>query len=164
MARLDRERGRIDEAERALREAVETGRQTLGEDHPYTLIFSGYLGGVLFEQGKHQEAIALLTPIESATRERLTGSNIYRLATLLTALGSARVGLGYDAERFALAEANLLEAHSIFVDSRGEEDEETMGCTKALADLYTAWDEAEPGAGYDAKASEWRARAAAAAE
>ena len=163
MARLDRERGRLDLAERGLREAVQTGQRTLGEDHPYTLIFAGYLGGVLVEQGKHEEAIALLTPIETATRERLTGSNIYRLATLLTALGSARVGLGYDAERFALAETNLLEAHSIFVESRGEEDEETKGCTKALADLYRAWDTAKPGAGYAARASEWQARVDAAA-
>jgi len=33
-----------------------------------------------------------------------------------------------------------------------------------LVDLYTAWDAAEPGKGYDAKAAEWRGKLPAPAE
>jgi hypothetical protein len=29
---------------------------------------------------------------------------------------------------------------------------------QALIDLYTAWDKAEPGKGYDTKAAEWHAK------
>lgn len=35
---------------------------------------------------------------------------------------------------------------------------DTLACTQAIADLYTAWDEAEPGKSYDAKAAEWKAK------
>ena len=80
------------------------------------------------------------------------------MAEFLTTLGRARVGLGYDAERFALAEANLLEAHPIYVAAkdRGPTNKATLGCVQAVVDLYTAWDAAEPGKGYDAKAAEWK--------
>jgi len=40
----------------------------------------------------------------------------------------------------------------------GEEHPDTLACAQALVDLYTAWDKAEPGKGYDAKAAEWRSR------
>jgi hypothetical protein len=115
---------------------------------------------VLTEQGEHAEAIALLTPAESPMRETFTGGNAYRTALLLTSLGRARAGLGYDADRFALAEANLLEAHAMYLDTRGAEHEDTEECVEALVDLYTAWNEAEPEGGYDAKAAEWRAKLA----
>lgn len=70
------------------------------------------------------------------------------------------MGLGYDADRFTLAESNLLEAHPIYVAAkdRGPTHEDTVACVRALVDLYTAWDKADPGKGYDAKAAEWRAK------
>jgi hypothetical protein len=34
-------------------------------------------------------------------------------------------------------------------------DEQTREWTKGLADLYAAWDRAEPGKGYAAKAAAW---------
>jgi len=77
---------------------------------------------------------------------------------MLTTLGRARVGLGYDAERFKAAEANLLEAHPVLLKGRGEKHKETLGCVQGLVELYGAWDQAEPGRGHDAKATEWRKR------
>ena len=35
-------------------------------------------------------------------------------------------------------------------------------CVQGLIDLYTAWDKAQPGKGYDAKAAEWKAKLEAA--
>ena len=92
-------------------------------------------------------------------RKAFSGGNAPRLATFLTLLGRARVGVGYDRARFALAEGNLLEAHAIFLaaKNRGPSHKDTLECVKALADLYTAWDKAEPGKGYAAKAAEWKA-------
>jgi hypothetical protein len=66
--------------------------------------------------------------------------------------------VGDDSERFTLAEANLLEAHAIYLDAkdRGPTHKDTLECVQALVDLYAAWDKAEPGKGYGAKAAEWR--------
>ena len=59
-------------------------------------------------------------------------------------------------ERYA--ETALLEAHGILESARGAKHERTIKVIKSLANLYDAWDAAEPGKGYDAKAAEWRAK------
>lgn len=152
--------GKIAEAEPMFRQAVDKSKRLQGAHHPRTVAFTANLGRVLQLQGKHQAAIDLLAPIEPTARNQFTGSNARRLADFLTALGRARVGVGYDADRFTLAEANLLEAHPIYVAAkdRGPTHKDTLECVQALVDLYTAWDTAEPGKGYDAKTAEWRAK------
>jgi tetratricopeptide (TPR) repeat protein len=157
---LLRSQGNVAEAEPYVREALEKSRRVLGDEHPSTLGSIGSLGGLLRAQGKHQEAIDLLAPAEATARKKFIGGNARRLADFLTALGRARVGAGYDAERFTLAEANLLEAHPIYVAAKthGPTHKDTLACVQALVDLYTAWDKAEPGKGFDAKAAEWKAK------
>ena len=91
-------------------------------------------------------------------RDAFTGGYGRRLADLLTALGRARVGLGYDSERFIAAEANLLEALPIYIATRGKRHRATLGCVQGLVDLYSAWDEAEPGKGFADKAAQWKAK------
>jgi hypothetical protein len=93
-------------------------------------------------------------------RKAFTGGNARRLADFLMSLGRARAGVGDDSGRFTLAEANLLEAHAIYLAAkdRGPAHKDTLECVQALVDLYAAWDTAEPGNGHDAKAAEWRAR------
>jgi tetratricopeptide (TPR) repeat protein len=152
--------GKPDQAEPYLREAMEKSRRVLGEEHPDTLSSVSLLLRVKLDQSKTREALESALQYEPATRKAFTGGNARRLAAFLTALGRARVGLGYDAERFALAEANLLEAHPIYVAAkdRGPTHKDTLECVRALVDLYTAWDKAEPGKGYDAKAAEWKER------
>ncbi len=140
----------------------------LGDEHPSTLTTIKNMGALLREQGKHQQAIDLLAPAEPAVRTAFTGGNASRLAGYLTILGQARVGLGWggDAGRFTLAEKNLIEAHGICLAAkdRGAAHQQTLACVQALVDLYSAWDEAAPDKGYDAKADEWRARLDAVAE
>jgi tetratricopeptide (TPR) repeat protein len=152
--------GRHAEAEPYFRDAAEKSRRVQGEQHPFTLICTVNLGRVLQRQAKHQEAIDLLTPIEVAARIGFTGGSAPRLAVVLATLGRARVGLGYAAERFALAEANFLETHRILVGARGATHKDTLECVQDLTDLCTAWNRAEPGKGYDGKAAEWRAKLA----
>ncbi len=160
MGLLLQAQGKLDEAEPYYQEAVEKSLRVQGAQHPLTLTFTGNLGRVLHQQGKHQEAIDLLAPIEPAARKQFTGGNARRLAGFLTTLARARVGVGYDGDRFALAESNLLEAHPIFVAAkdRGPTHKDTLDCLRALVDLYTAWNAAEPGKGHDAKAAEWQAK------
>ena len=69
-------------------------------------------------------------------------------------LGRARTGLG----QFADAEANLLEAHAVFVQTRGESHKDTVHCTSAIVELYDAWHAAEPDQGYDARGAEWKTK------
>jgi tetratricopeptide (TPR) repeat protein len=155
-----RSQGKLTDAELYLREALEQNRRVLGEEHPATLMVTLNLGRLLREQGKDSDAIDLLAPIEHAARAFTNeiGSELF-MALVLTNLGLARIDLGYDADRFALAEANLLEAHPIYVaaESVGP-THDGIQCVQGLVDLYTAWHAAKPGKGYDAKATEWKAK------
>jgi hypothetical protein len=73
---------------------------------------------------------------------------------LLMRPGKARTGLN----QFGAAEANLLEAHPLWVKTRGEAHKDTRNCIQAIVDLFTAWHAAQPDKGYDAKAAEWKAK------
>jgi serine/threonine protein kinase/Tfp pilus assembly protein PilF len=165
MAFLLRARGNFAEAEPYSREAVEKSRRVLGEEHPNTLISATSLGILLGKLGRYEEVIDLLVPVEAAARQQFPSASVQRLADILITLGRARIGLGYDAQRFALAEANLLEAHPIYLAAkdRGPTHKDTLECVQGLVDLYTAWHAAEPGKVYDAKAAEWKAKLPAAA-
>jgi serine/threonine protein kinase/tetratricopeptide (TPR) repeat protein len=150
--------GKLAEAEPYYREAVEKRRRVLGEEHQLTLVSIIYSGDLLREMNKPAEAIELLAPSEAAACKAFTGVNPRILALMLTTLGRARVTLGYNPNRFNVAETNLLEAHQLYVKTGGEKHKNALDCVQGLIDIYTAWDKAEPGKGYDAKAREWKAR------
>jgi serine/threonine protein kinase/tetratricopeptide (TPR) repeat protein len=156
MGYLLKKLGRLNEAEPYYREAFETFTRVLGEEHPYSLSSASNLGAVFVAQGRDAEAIDLLAPVEPAMRATFTGDNARVLARFLLSLGSARAGLGFDPDRFAAAEANLLEARELFVATRGEEHEDTRDSVQALADFYDAWAHAAPGEGHEAQAAKWR--------
>jgi serine/threonine protein kinase/Tfp pilus assembly protein PilF len=151
--------GKLAEAEPYYRDALEKSRRVLGEEHPVTIISVSRMLGLKLDQRAPREALKLALTYEPAARKRFTGDNPRRLADFLTPLGRARVGVGYDAERCALAEGNLLEAHAIYVaaKNRGPTHKDTLVCVQGLIDLYAAWNTAEPGKGYDAKAAKWKA-------
>jgi len=150
--------GRITEAEPLVQDAMEKRRSVLGEEHADTLAAILQFGMLRVQQGRYGEAIAVLAPAEALFRSTFTGGNQWRVAAALTTLGRARVGLGFDADRFRQAESELLEAHAIFVRTRGAVHAETISCVQGLVDLYIAWETQEPGNGYAAMADEWRAR------
>jgi serine/threonine protein kinase/Tfp pilus assembly protein PilF len=159
MGFLLKAQGKLAEAEPYYRDALEKYRRVLGEEHPDTITSVSLVVPLDLAQSKDREALDLAEPFEPAARKAFSGGNAPRLATFLTLLGRARVGVGYDRARFALAEANLLEAHAIFLaaKNRGPSHTDTLECMQTLVDLYTAWDKAEPGNGYAAKAAEWKA-------
>jgi tetratricopeptide (TPR) repeat protein len=148
---LERE-GRLDQAESYEREALTKARRALGEDHPVTLVAIMLTGMVLEKKGEHAEAEKLLAPADAVTRKVFTGSNAFLRATFLDQLGLARTGLG----EYAIAEGELLEAQSIFRQTHNvTHNDDVRDCTRALVALYAAWNRAEPGKGYDAKAAAW---------
>jgi hypothetical protein len=79
-----------------------------------------------------------------------------RNASFVGLRGKACAGLAKEAGGFATAEADLLEAQSVVAKLRGEK--EAGEWTQGLVDLYAAWDSAEPGKVYDAKAEAWKTK------
>jgi serine/threonine protein kinase len=145
--------GKLAEAEPIDRDFLARISRVLGEDNPTTLIGVNLLGGLLEKRGKHAEAAQLLAPAEPAERKAFIGDNAFRLGELLLPLGKAQSALG----DFASAQTNLLEAQRILdrtVNATRASD--LRECTQALVTLYTAWNAAAPGKGYDAQAAMWK--------
>jgi tetratricopeptide (TPR) repeat protein len=154
-----RDEGKLDEAEICFRQALEANRRRFGDEHANTLTAVLRIGSLRVAQGKYSEALAVLTPVDGKVLKIIPGSTgVLRNASLKGLLGKARMGLAKEPAEFKLAEASLLEAQGVFAKNRGDKDIETREWTRALADLYSAWDKAEPGKGYDAKAAAWKAK------
>jgi eukaryotic-like serine/threonine-protein kinase len=155
MGMLLREQGKLADAEPYLREVVERGGRKLGPDHRTVLIATTNLAGVLIDEKRFQETVALLAPVEMSARQVFATDEAW-VAALLTNLGKARTGLN----QFASAEAELTEAQSLYAKARGPAHKDTLDCMRAAADLYSAWDIAQPGKHYDQKAKELTAKLA----
>jgi serine/threonine protein kinase/tetratricopeptide (TPR) repeat protein len=149
--------GKLDEAEPYLREGMQKSRRVLGDAHANTLVSITIMGKLLVAQGNYAEAEKLLSPSEAAARKTLGGEAPRQFALFLLDLGKARTA----SREFATAQANLLEALSIYSKAHGANDKYARLCTQAIIDLYVAWNAAEPGKGYDAKAVEWKRKLAA---
>ena len=149
------QQGKLTEAEPYLRDVVERGGRKLGREHRTVLIATINLGGILAEEKRFQSVVALLGPVEQVVRKTLAGDDVW-IASLLTNLGKAHSGL----HQFILAEAELLEARSLYATTRGPTHKDTLDCVQAAIDLYRAWNAAEPGKGYDKKAEQLRTKSA----
>ncbi|MCC6407707.1 MAG: tetratricopeptide repeat protein, partial [Planctomycetes bacterium] len=151
--------GKLDEAEPYFVEASTTLRRVLGPQHPDTLNAVHNLGTLRIQQARYADAVELLAPIEADTRAAFTGPNAFWVAQLLMNLGNARAGVARDTAGFAAAEANLLEARALFDVTPNPYANGARADVQALAELYEAWDRAEPGQGHDVQAAECRATA-----
>jgi hypothetical protein len=146
-----REQNKPKEAEPYLREAVDGARRKLGAEHRTTMTATTNLGSLLVDENRFKEAAELLAPAESTARKVFAVANTRMLALFLMSEGRSRAAL----REYPAAEAELLEAQPLLVTTRGPEHKETLACTQALVELYTAREAAEPGKGYAAKAAEW---------
>ena len=104
-------------------------------------------------QGQYTEAIAMLAPVEAATRKYLDSENAWRVPRFLMALGKARMAVG----EFPAARANLFEAWET-VEKYGPASPDLRQCALAIVDLFRTWDAAEPEKGHAAKLAEWQAK------
>ncbi|HEV2606468.1 MAG TPA: tetratricopeptide repeat protein, partial [Xanthomonadaceae bacterium] len=125
--------GKLAEAEPYLREGMEKSRRVLGNENGSTLFAIATLGKLLVDQGKHAEAESLLAPSEAAARKTLGEDGPPQFALFLLSLGEARAGLG----KFAGAQADLLEAQSIYLRTAHPNGKYPRECIQALVDLYT---------------------------
>jgi len=146
--------GRIDEAEKYWRDSLDGCRAVLGDEHSLTLITITNLGHLFNESGRFEEAEKHLRKFESVARRGWGGGSIGMIGNYLVKLGTALIGQ----RRFREAEEVLLEAYDLLVTGFNEKHPRTIKCIDELNNLYEAWDAAEPGKGYDAKAAEWRGK------
>ena len=145
--------GRYEEALAYQRRAMESYRRVLGDDHPETLKVISNMGSLLELMGRYEGArVYCLEAIDRARRS--PDENARYIGLYLARYGRALMGL----RRFADSETALLEALAIHETEHGSRHERTTQTVRWLVDLYTAWHEAEPGKGYDAKAAQWRAK------
>ncbi len=151
-----RDRGRLDEAEQLAREAHAGFGRTLGPGHPWTLTGAHTLGSVLRAQGRLDEAEPRLREA-AAGRKAALGPAHPRTLSSAAAYGLLLADQG----RFADAERELLLAAEAAGVGEGRVPPGAAVLIDALARVYEAWDKAEPGKGYDAKAARWRAQSPA---
>ena len=150
---LLRAQGKLDEAEPYYREALEKSRRVLGEEHPDTLIAISNMGFLLRAEGKLDEA-------EPYYREALTkygrvlGKEHAETLISMDNLGSLLSSQG----QYAAAEAMLLPGAAIAAARLPMGHDVRLRLTKTIAKLYDAWNAAEPGKGYDARAAEWNVK------
>jgi len=143
--------GRLEQAESMATHVVEAAERTQGPSSPLTIEAKDALGTILLEQGRAGEAADLFRRLcEIAEREQ--PDDEYARAVVSAHLGMALAALG---ER---EEAEALLVDSIPRLTAGEAETDLM--IETLVDLYDEWNLAEPERGYDARAREWRQRAA----
>jgi tetratricopeptide (TPR) repeat protein len=142
---------KLDEAEQHLREALQIARKVPPPGHPFTANTLNGLADVRLEQGAaaeaepmFREALALLE--RNGTLER------WKYGVVRYGLGRSLAALNRPAE----AEKELLEAERILAAGEAIGPPYHGRCLQALVALYTDWNKAEPGKGYDKKADTWK--------
>jgi tetratricopeptide (TPR) repeat protein len=143
-ALLLRSQQRFDEAESLFREAYEIYRRATPAYHRAIGESATNLANVLITLGKYAEAEPIAR--EAIAQHPLVPQDDLALAFAHLERGRALVALG----KFPEAERELLEAERVITTT----DHFHVGMTAVMA-LYSTWNEAEPGKGYDGKAQAW---------
>jgi tetratricopeptide (TPR) repeat protein len=144
LALILRNQQKFAEAEPLFREAYDFHRHSARANHRAIGESAANLANVLTTLGRYGEA-------EQLAREAIA-HHLRAVPQDIWALAFARVELGRDLivmGRFADAERELLEAQQLAATTSRFQ----FG-PLSLAALYTKWDQAEPGKGYDAKAQQ----------
>ena len=155
VADLLADQSRYAEAEPIVRDVLERRRRVIGPANPVTLITSTKLARILNELARHADAEVLLVADEAAARTALADNSAVHLGPFLVELGRARAGIA----KFPEAEATLLGAHQATAAARPAGHRDLKRAAESLAEMYAAWDRADPGKGHETKASEWSGRA-----
>jgi tetratricopeptide (TPR) repeat protein len=150
-AGLRHREGKLDEAEKLYRVALERRRRLLGNDHADTLYIVNQLGDVVQMRERFADAESLFREAFVGF-QRLFGDDHWQTAIARKQLGRALTGLG----RYADAEELLLEANRVLTSAPADHERSRQQSVEAIIKLYEAWDEAEPEKDYAAKAEPWR--------
>ncbi|MFO0837257.1 MAG: serine/threonine-protein kinase [Phycisphaerae bacterium] len=151
-AALLRDSGKLDEAERVYAEAIQ-GLRKRGPRHPDLAIPLGGLARVKFERGDYAEAERL----QREALELLAAGAPRHERTLwmqaMLARSIARQGRHDEAEKLLLENTAQLESNEGQPPGRAR-----TATIQNLVELYESWNKAQPDAGYDRRAEEWRVK------
>ncbi len=136
---------RYDESIGLIRDAAKRRQKALGDEHSETLESIQDLGVVLHRAGRDREAEPVLRRAILGFERTLGAGSPHVVITRLE-LGHTLLSLA----RFPEAEVELLAVDKAL--GHGHSMDGSSGPAHALIQLYEAWDKAEPGKGYDAKA------------
>ncbi len=120
---------------------------------PDTLLSINNLADLYHTQARYERAATLFAQAVAGAREAWPARH-WATGVILGGYGETLTAL----QRYEEAETALLEAYELIFAGLGPDHEYTIGVVEFIADLYTAWHEAEPDKGHDAKAAEWRAK------
>ena len=129
-----------------MREAFDSYRRALGDEHTDTILAAGNLGDLETSRGRYADAEALLLRAVEAVRRTLPREHVY------TGLTLRKYGrLLTSTRRFVESEKALLEAEKILSASAGPDHAQTKAAVQNLVELYDAWEHPE-------QARVWRKR------
>jgi tetratricopeptide (TPR) repeat protein len=144
---------RYDLAVEYLESTLRLRRQVLGDDHPSTISSMANLAKWRSTSGQHEEAFALAEEAIERT-ERVYSRRHWRYATYLSFYGGSLQGLG----RYEEAADAYQESVSTHIATLGADHWRTHAVMTATAEMYEAWHDADPTAGHDVTAQQWRNR------
>ncbi len=145
--------GRYDEAEQLYRDAIAMRRELLGDHAPQVVAAMENLARMLQRAERYADAAAAYRDALTTCEKTLSPAH-EDAARIRAGLGRTLSKLG----QYAEAEALLLAAQGTVGESPRASRNTIRGVLQGLVELYEAWHAAEPDQGYDAKASEWRAK------
>jgi tetratricopeptide (TPR) repeat protein len=155
LARLLQVRGDYAAAEPMYREALTLYRKVLGNEHPYVAVSLNGLAVLLAAKGDYAAAEPLFREALAICERRLPASHINTF-TVRSYLGQTLLKL----HRWAEAEAELTQAWGVLEQNPRSPAKQKQAVLTCFCELYDAWHAAEPDAGHDAQAAEWRAKLA----
>jgi tetratricopeptide (TPR) repeat protein len=162
--------GDFAQAEALLRQGLATAREELGNEHDMVHRLLGMLGETLLKLKKYDDAEAVLRECLNLRQQAFPNghSNVWSRYCAVQMLGGALAGQAAElaetdaqaaSDLFAEAESMLLDGyHGMKDDPRVPDPSRNLGfdniseSLERIVQLYEAWDAAEPGKGYDAKA------------
>ena len=146
-------KGDLAAAEPLYREALAMRRKELPPTHVDIAQSLNNLASLLRDQGRYAEAEPVYREgIEVATKALPAGH--FQIGILHKNLGNCLIRL----ERFAEAEKEIQVAYDLISKSQGLPPQLTRQTAEAFAILYEAWAKADPTAGVEGKAADWRAK------
>lgn len=142
----------LEEAERAFRRALKIRSDALASGHIDLALVRHRIASLRVDRGDIAEAEQIYRVVLADLK--LDSPQAERLA----AAAHRELGRGYlSAGRFQEAEQELLQAQRGLAKHDGHFDAH-QSCVALLEQLYLAWDKADSGKGYAAKAKEWAAQ------
>ena len=138
------------EAETLTRDALEICARIYQPDHQQIGILHHTLGRALRAQSRHQEAIRHFTNAAQILTSAFDEHHVF-VAIARMDLGTELTAIGH----YADAERELLTAYGRFRVLGAQSNDEAAECARSIANLYGAWNQANPGMEYATPVAEW---------